>query len=318
MHILRLTTAAAIAALASRPPAPRLSAACSMQAPRLSAACSMQAPGQESLLEQAVLCAQACSVAFVPPDAMGREPYATNLECIAQCEDPVTHTGATVFTVRSTGQLLIACRGSSGIRNFQTNLNLGPSPFTLTEGGKAHPSAKVHTGFQSAAAALWKLLEREMPPPTAQQPVLVTGHSLGGGIATLVALHLHASGIGPSQLITVAGPRLGNAAFGAVYRERCPIPAVHLVHEADSVALNADVNAQWDRLGFEHVGRVVRCAMEAPCVYEDGEAEACLAEALASAPRGPPSLRASFVEHCKYLGLYIGLRLEHPGVWLRA
>ena len=65
------------------------------------------------------------------------------------------------------------------------------------------------------------------------------------------------------------------------------------------------------------MGRVVRCGMDAPCLYEGEAGEQCLAEAASAMPAGPPSLQASFVEHCKYLGLYIGLRLEHPAVWLR-
>lgn len=294
----------AVAALMARP------------AVLISPSITMQVSSSSFNLEQAQLCAKACSVAFVPPQAMAREPYSADLECVAQVEDPVTHTGATIFKIRSTGQLCIACRGSSGLRNFQTNLNIGPSPFALSTGDAAHPTAKVHTGFQSATAALWPLLERELPPPTAE-PILVTGHSLGGGIATLVALHLHASGRGPPQLVTVAGPRLGNAAFADLYRERCPISAVHLVHDGDTVALNVDVNQQWDRLSFEHVGRVVRCAMDEPCVYEGDDVEQRLAEVVAKQPSGPPSLSATFVEHCRYLGLYIGLRLEHPAAWLR-
>eukprot|EP00964_Phaeocystis_antarctica_P103984 scaffold69176_cov60-Phaeocystis_antarctica.AAC.6 len=32
---------------------------------------------------------------------------------------------------------------------------------------------------------------------------------------------------------------------------------------------------------------------------------------------GPPSMQGVLVDHCEYLGLYIGLRAEHPSVWLR-
>jgi len=271
---------------------------------------------EPALLERALLAGRACSVAFVPPTAMAQEPYAADLRYIAQVEDPVTQTGATVYSIKSTGQLCIACRGSASIRNFQTNLNIGPVPLTLTEGGTPHPTAKVHTGFQSAAAALWTLLEPKLPTATdASEPVLVTGHSLGGGIATLLALHLHAAGR-DAALLTVAGPRLGDAAFAQLFRERCTIPAVHLVHDDDEVlASNVEL---WDRLGFEHVGCVVKCDKDSPCVYESEDPE-CLADGDAPAtPRGPPSLRGVFVDHCRYLGLYIGLRLEHPSVWLRA
>jgi len=31
---------------------------------------------------------------------------------------------------------------------------------------------------------------------------------------------------------------------------------------------------------------------------------------------GPPSLKGTFVDHCNYLGIYIGCRL--PSVWFRS
>ena len=85
---------------------------------------------------------------------------------------------------------------------------------------------------------------------------------------------------------------------------------MHLVHDKDEV-LTSNTKL-WDDLGFEHVGRVVRADQKAACLYEDGSGEACLA-----AGGGPPSLQGVLVDHCQYLGLYIGVRAEHPSVWLR-
>jgi hypothetical protein len=255
------------------------------------------------LLERALLVARACSLAFLPPYAIPSSPYANGLQCIAQVEDPGSLAGATLLYTAD--QLpIIACRGSSSLRNFRTNFDIGPVPLTI--GGK-HPTARVHAGFQKASEELWNRLQPCLPPG----PVLVTGHSLGGGTATLLALHARAAGR-EVELITVAGPRLGNAAFAEHYRKKCA-PAVHLVHEDDDV-LKSNVEL-WDNLGFEHVGRVVRCDKDAPCVYDDeGDGAICLTE---TGGAGPPSLQGLMVDHCQYMGTYIGVRLEHPSVWLR-
>ena len=58
----------------------------------------------------------------------------------------------------------------------------------------------------------------------------------------------------------------------------------------------------------------MRVDKESPCVYEaeDGE-PVCLVDS----PFSPPSLKGVLVDHCMYMGIYIGLRAQHPGVWLR-
>jgi len=117
-----------------------------------------------------------------------------------------------------------------------------------------------------------------------------------------------------AELITVAGPRLGNAAFAEHFRRTVHAPAIHLVHDDDEVLQS---NTQrWDDLGFEHVGRMVDCAKDAACLLEAGSGAAeC---PITGAPKGgPPSLQGVFVDHCNYLGVYIGVRLRHPSVWLR-
>jgi|EP00908_Phaeocystis_cordata_P018848 hypothetical protein len=291
--LLTLACARSIAALTvATAPAPRCAAAC-MQA---------SASGGE-LLERAVLASKCCSLAFVPPAALQYEPYANGLRCIAQIEDPTTLSGATVLQT-SSGETVLACRGSASLKNFGTTTDIGPEPLRAADG--APTAANVHRGFQRASEGMWPLLRPHLPT---EGKLLVTGHSLGGGTATLLALQCHAAGLTP-ELITVAGPRLGDAAFAAHYRERCP-EAVHLVHEQDAV-LTSNTKL-WDDLGFAHVGRVVRADQKAACIYEDGSGEACLADG----PGGPPDLKGVLVDHCQYLGLYIGVRAEHPSVWLR-
>mmetsp|Transcript_2430 Transcript_2430/g.5090 ORF Transcript_2430/g.5090 Transcript_2430/m.5090 type:complete len:307 (-) Transcript_2430:179-1099(-) len=266
-------------------------------------------------LKRSLLAARACSLAFVPPAAIVREPYSKGLTCVAQVEGSASQAGATLFSTMSDNgerSVLIACRGSASARNFRTNLNIGP--VRLSAGlSELHPSACVHDGFQQAGVELWDGIKPHMRTFGGGRRVLLTGHSLGGGTAAILALHLAAAGWEP-DLITVAGPRLGDAAFAQHYRETCP-PAFHLVHDDDDV-LKSNTKL-WDDLGFQHVGQVVRCSKEAPCIYTEGD-EACLGgQAEQPAFTGPPSLKGVFVDHCRYMGVYIGVRLEHPGVWLR-
>ena len=72
-------------------------------------------------------------------------------------------------------------------------------------------------------------------------------------------------------------------------------------------------NAQlWDDLQFVHVGRVVRCDKDEPLLYD--EPGSVLTDKL---DPSKVSLRGVLVDHCYYLGVYIGVRANHPSVWLR-
>lgn len=182
------------------------------------------------LIERALLVARACSLAFLPPAAMPSSPYASGLECLAQVEDPKSLAGATILSCADA--TIVACRGSASLPNFATNLQIGPVPLQTPDG--PDPRARVHDGFQRASLELWRQIQPCLP---ASGPLLITGHSLGGGTATMLALYANEAGR-DAELITVAGPRLGNGAFAARYQQICP-PAVHLVHDDDEVPLSS-------------------------------------------------------------------------------
>lgn len=264
----------------------------------------LDASASGDYIDRALLSVRACSLAFLPPAAIPGSPYAAGLQCIAQVEDPNTLSGATILR-SSDGEVIVACRGSANLKNFQTNFEVGPVALQTQSG--PHPAAKVHSGFQKAARELWRLIEPELPPGR----LMVTGHSLGGGTATLVGLRAHEAGR-ELDLITVAGPRLGNGAFASHFRETCGA-ATHLVHDEDEV-LQSNVEL-WDRLGFEHVGAVVRCSKDRPCVYDGAGEEAFLSEVGIRPDQ--VSIKGVLVDHCQYLGIYVGVRAEHPSVWLR-
>jgi hypothetical protein len=76
----------------------------------------------------------------------------------------------------------------------------------------------VHTGFAKSLDALWTSVLAAVAAQTATGlPIIVTGHSKGGALATLAALRLFKNGITPSEVYTFGSPRTGNTAFANDY-----------------------------------------------------------------------------------------------------
>ena len=171
-------------------------------------------------IDDALVAARCCSLAFMPPAAADADAYASqgpsSIKCIGQVEDAATQTGATMFTT-SDGCLVIACRGSSSVQSFRTNLNIGPVPLMTARG--AHPTARVHAGLQAASKELWRQLEPLLPSGVGGRDSSARdadralsrrqdGHYDVSSCASAWRLSLHSS---------IAGPRLGNGAFREHY-----------------------------------------------------------------------------------------------------
>ncbi|KAK3262817.1 hypothetical protein CYMTET_28349 [Cymbomonas tetramitiformis] len=84
----------------------------------------------------------------------------------------------------------LVIEGSNSVASWQTNLTFQPVPF---EEGRAHSSVRVHRGAYEVAEALYAVLLPLAQEHWASHPeakVAITGHSLGGSLATLLALML--------------------------------------------------------------------------------------------------------------------------------
>jgi len=111
-----------------------------------------------------------------------------------------------------TGQktIYVTFRGSSSIQNWIDNLDAILTNYPLCDG------CDVHKGFYKAEQSCFgdvlsavKSLQSDHPSFT----VMVTGHSLGGALATLTAMDLKNSGINNVKLWNYGSPRVGDTAF---------------------------------------------------------------------------------------------------------
>lgn len=116
------------------------------------------------------------------------------------------------------------------VNNVQTNM--------VEWGG-----ARVHRGFLDSHRALWPHVQAAMSARlTAHMPraIVVTGHSKGGAIAPLAAVEIRAKQARgewpavPVQVVTFAGPRVGDRAFADHYAA-LRIPTLRYENRADIV-----------------------------------------------------------------------------------
>jgi len=118
-------------------------------------------------------------------------------------------TGIVVRDVTSK-TITVAYRGSQSIRNWFTNAQIEMKPMP-----EWCPGCKVHLGFLEAfreeQATVVDSVTRLMKGNPKYQ-LVVTGHSLGGAVATIAATELRKRGFEVS-LVTYGAPRVGNEAL---------------------------------------------------------------------------------------------------------
>jgi hypothetical protein len=169
----------------------------------------------------------------------------------------------------------LAVRGSSTRGDYLTDLFSAPTlPSTL--GGPSQ--ATLHRGFLNYAETIFSELQTNLTevcaPGPAQVPLWLTGHSLGGAVATILAERLVTMGCNVRGVVTLGSPRPGLTDFHDLYNNTAlrdgsslgsvtsrwvngedPIPCLapgpawshvgrhHMVNAAGNLVLNADQDA---------------------------------------------------------------------------
>jgi hypothetical protein len=271
--------------------------------------------------------AQASSLSYLSLDKMTSSPYyeESQLQPILQVIDPISESGATIFSDSSNNRrLVVACRGSANPKNFGTNLKFNLVPATRLSQTTIPENAMVHEGFQDASVGLWRRLGPHLLDVLKKDrssgvysDLVFTGHSLGAATALLCAVHysatirkndddassMTADNYFAPTVITFGGPKLCNGVLARHVRNNSLEGSniLHLVHDKDPVLANNQ--KLWNKLGFENVGVEMQCDPKSPIVYTDDNNQ--------------PKRRSSFfgrfawniVDHCNYMGVFVGPRI---------
>lgn len=188
----------------------------------------------------------------------------TDTKCVISCSD---------------GDIVLCFRGTASIKNAQTNLLFSRSTFVFEYPGPLDPNGasdqrqtfirkvmnslsggegSIHSGFMNAYQAIQPellralhLLTRERVQKRLGVNILLTGHSLGGALATVCAFdiakrfpRLRSS----MSVYTFGSPRVGDHIFAAKYNQAVP--------RTFRFVCDRDVITRWPKFLFlfKHVG----------------------------------------------------------------
>lgn len=237
---------------------------------------------------------------------MKSSPYfpTSQLDPLCQIVDPASQSGATIFRDTTSNSVIVACRGSANLVNFATNVNLNLVPVKKELLAACPDGSLIHQGFQDASLGLWEAMEPTLDKLVAEgeqstTTVTFTGHSLGAATALLCAAQYATTNDNNKaySVLTLAGPRLVNGILAdhlqtTVLKNAASV--INLIHSHDPILRQNQ--PLWDRLGFEVVGDERLCEKDSVRVYETGEFKQDV-------------VAWDFLDHCRYLGLFVGPRL---------
>lgn len=171
----------------------------------------------------------------------------------------------------ASGVTYVGFNGSRSGINWTNNFKFTDQ--TLPQGWLPDDSitAKVHRGFYDSYMSVDSELLRHIKEAQIHPKIVVTGHSLGGAMATLCALRLAGLGLGKHiEVITFGAPQVGDAQFVRSF-DRAIQKCVRVVNPHDPVPEILRMQLLHTK-GYFPVGALGRIGTEAHSIeaYEDG------------------------------------------------
>lgn len=140
-------------------------------------------------------------------------------------------SGLQAFVAARDGMRIVAFRGTQEANDWMTNLL-----DTTTPGAPHGLPGWVHAGYAGALSGAWAALSKALADVgRPEAPLLVTGHSLGGALATLFVTRLAREGKPATLAVTFAAPRVGDENFAKEARILLDGKLQRVVNEDDVV-----------------------------------------------------------------------------------
>ncbi|GAB2295340.1 hypothetical protein Dimus_029512 [Dionaea muscipula] len=212
----------------------------------------------------------------------------SEFEKICFLDNSSTDTQVAIWRDAARKRLVVSFRGTEQVqwKDLRTDLMMAPAGLNPERiGGNFQEEIQVHSGFltayDSVRIKILSLIQQvvgysDEVGSLSKWHVYVTGHSLGGALATLLALELSSSHLAKSGAISVTmynfgSPRVGNRRFAEVYNEK--------VKDSWRVVNHRDIIPTVPRLmGYCHVAQPVYLGAGALCkalenmeTYGDGD-----------------------------------------------
>jgi len=156
------------------------------------------------------------------------------------------------FVAAQKNVAIVAFRGTVSIGNALTDVKAALIRQAIFPG-------LVHLGFARAAETVYPTVCTLLTALGRRLPILVTGHSLGGAMATLVAHRLHVEGFPVRAVYSYGSPRPGNHDFRDAYR----VPNYRFVNDNDLVP---HLPMKWC---YHHVGSLKLLTPEGKLLEEE-------------------------------------------------
>lgn len=150
-----------------------------------------------------------------------------------------------VENLKDSATQLIAIRGTASIRNAIED-------FEYLQSKNKKLNIYVHSGFDENAYLIYKQL---LPHLDQSKQILLTGHSLGAAISTLLMMYLHEDGYNLGLSINFGQPKVTNQQGSKKYQH---LPLLRIVDENDVVpTLPANTLADTVHGVYAHFGSSV-------------------------------------------------------------
>ena len=126
------------------------------------------------------------------------------------------------------GMAVVVFRGTQQIRDWLTNLDATKTPVVSDRGERKDVLGNVHKGFKRAFLSVRDQINEHLDDER-ELPLFVTGHSLGGALATLATWYERGDRL--AACYTFGAPRVGDGGL----TDRFRTPVYRLVNGADPV-----------------------------------------------------------------------------------